>query len=169
MYKNYHFYHYFPKIRKKKHFKAKKKYKKAHKKAAGQKKHKALCTSTEHWGNYPAATEKAQSEGGIAVKLCQGPFGVRPSRARFNTTGLCFCVISCGTGGQVSKPCHVRVTGGVPQHNQEHTKFPHFIKPTANRIGTQHCQFECGACGDSVGCGTLGPSRLYQQSQRTLD
>ncbi len=39
MYKNYHFYHYFPKIRKKKHFKAKKKHikkqlvKKKHKKA----------------------------------------------------------------------------------------------------------------------------------------
>ena len=30
MYKNYHFYRYFPKIRKKKHFKAKKKHKKAH-------------------------------------------------------------------------------------------------------------------------------------------
>ncbi len=44
MYKNYYFYCYFPKIRRKKELQGQKKHKKAHKKAAGQKKtQKSTC------------------------------------------------------------------------------------------------------------------------------
>ncbi len=80
MYKNYHFYHYFPKIRRKKHFKAKKSTKKHIKKQLVKKKHKkahVLFKSTlyEHCTqqcNCKSVTNVVHSRGGNSLKSWRG-------------------------------------------------------------------------------------------------